>query len=68
MKLCWGKDAMFFGHNKVVAKGPNCPTDKGKLGISGHPRPNNNMPTPCPYILMQWTEQAGALTLILWAI
>ena len=41
---------------RVVAKGPNSQKNKGKLGIFGPPRPNKNMPTPCPYILMQRTE------------
>jgi len=27
--------------------------------LIGRPRPNKDNPTPCPYILMQWTEQGG---------
>ena len=51
---------VFHSGFRVVAKGPNSQENKGKLGIFGPPRPNNNMPTPCPYILMQWTEQGAA--------
>ena len=46
--------------NRVVAKGPNSPTNKGKLGIFGRPRPNKNMPTPCPYILILLTPREAA--------
>ena len=27
------------------------------LELIGPPRPHEDNPTPCPYILMQWTEQ-----------
>ena len=50
----------FGGKGKVVAKGPNCPKNKGKLGIFGPPRPNKDMPTPCPYILILLTPQGAA--------
>ena len=45
--------------SRVVAKMPDCPKNKGKLGMFGPPGPNKNMPTPCPYIHMQWTEQGA---------
>ena len=35
-----------------VAKGPNGPKNNGALGIFGPPKPNKNMPTPYPYILI----------------
>ena len=53
-----------MGYVKDVAKGQNCPKNKGKIGIFGPPRPNKNMPTPCPYILMQWTEQGAAAPVV----
>ena len=30
---------------------------KGHLKLFGAPKPNKDMPRPCPYILKQWTEQ-----------
>ena len=45
---------------RVVAMGLIPPKNKGKLGIFGPPRPTKDMPTPCPYIIIQWTEQGTA--------
>jgi len=45
--------------NRDVAKGPNFPKNKGKLGILGPPRPNNNMRTPCPYSNFIGTKAEG---------
>jgi len=45
---------------RVVAKGPNSPKNKGKIGIFGPPRPNKNMPAPYPYILILLTPRGAA--------
>jgi len=45
---------------RAVAKGPTSPKCKGQIGIFGPPRPNTVMATPCPCILVQWTEQGAA--------
>ena len=41
-------------------RGPLPQKNKGTLGIFRPPRPNKNTPTPCPHILMQWTQQGAA--------